>query len=60
MIALSALTVFVFALFAGALATVSVPDPLREHEALMAFVLGSSWVRLIAVLVAAAAWIAGL
>ncbi|MGY6498073.1 MAG: hypothetical protein ACXIUP_07575 [Microcella sp.] len=58
MIAAAALTVFVLALFAGALATVSVPDPLREHEALLAFVLGSSWVGLIAVFIAAVAWIA--
>lgn len=60
MLALSALTVFVLAFMAGAVATVSVPDPLREHEALLAFVLGSSWVALIAFVVAAAAWIAGL
>lgn len=60
MIAALALTVFVLALFAGAVATVSVRTPLREHEALLAFVLGSSWVGLIAVVVAAAAWIAGI
>ena len=60
MIAGLALTVFVVAFLAGALATVSVPTPLREHEVLLAFVLGSSWVALIAILVAAIAWIAGL
>lgn len=60
MIALSALTLAVLALLAGAVATVSVPGPLREHEALMTFVLASSWVALASVVVAAADWIAGL
>lgn len=44
MIAGLALTVFVIAFLVGARATVSVPDPLREHKALLAFVLGSSWI----------------
>lgn len=58
--AAAALTVFVMVFLALALATVSVPETLREHEALLAFVLGSSWAALAAVLVAAVSWIAGL